>query len=86
MRKVTLQPTRYVPFNQQPCHLACVQDDVMLAALDKNPFVVMGSPYRDIDYERVWTNELNKRQGRKAPKSTGQGHSGSSCHWAPNVT
>jgi hypothetical protein len=49
-----------------------VQDDVMLAALDKNPFVVMGSPYRDIDYERVWNNELNKRAGRKARQSTGQ--------------
>jgi hypothetical protein len=44
----------------------------MLAALDKNPFVVMGSPYRDIDYERVWNNELTKRAGGKTRQSTGQ--------------
>lgn len=44
----------------------------MLAALDKNPLVVMGSPFRDIDYERVWNNELSKRAGRKARQSTGQ--------------
>lgn len=43
----------------------------MFAALEKNPFVVMGSPYRDIDCERVWRNELNRRLGSKARQNTG---------------
>jgi hypothetical protein len=43
----------------------------MLAAMEKNPFVVMGSQHRDIDYERVWRNELEKRMGRKLLQSTG---------------
>lgn len=43
----------------------------MLAAMEKNPFVVMGSQHRDIDYERVWRNELDKRMNRKLLQSTG---------------
>jgi hypothetical protein len=43
----------------------------MLAAMEKNPFVVMGSQHRDIDYERVWRNELEKRMRRKLLQSTG---------------
>lgn len=49
----------------------CSQDGIMLAAMDKNPFVVMGSNFRDIDYERVWRNELDKRLRRKQTQSTG---------------
>jgi hypothetical protein len=44
----------------------------MLAALDKNPFVVMGSEYRDIDCERVWRVELERRLKRTKAQSTGQ--------------
>lgn len=43
----------------------------MLAAMEKNPFVVMGSEKRDIDYERVWNNELDKRLRRKQLQNTG---------------
>jgi len=47
----------------------------MLSAMEKNPFVVMGSDYKDIDYERVWRTELEKQCRRKKTQSTGG--------WAP---
>lgn len=54
-----------------------IQDGIMLAAMEKNPFVVMGSEKRDIDYERVWRNELEKRVTRRQLANTG---------WSRNVT
>lgn len=53
-----------------------VQDHMMLSAMEKNPFVVMGSDYKDIDYERVWRTELEKQCRRKKTQSTG---------WSRNV-
>jgi hypothetical protein len=44
----------------------------MFAALEKNPFVVMGSEYRDIDCERVWRVELDRRLKRTKAQSTGK--------------
>lgn len=49
----------------------CLQDHMMLSAMDKNPFVVMGSEYKDIDFERVWRTELEKQSRRKKAQSTG---------------
>lgn len=43
----------------------------MLAALEKNPYVVMGSAQRDIDCERVWRAELDKRLRSKQAQNTG---------------
>jgi hypothetical protein len=48
----------------------------MLAAMDGNPFVVLGSEQRDIDVERVWRRHLEQQARRKQLGSTG---------WARNV-
>jgi hypothetical protein len=42
-----------------------MQDALMLAAMDGRPFVTMGSSYREIDYERVWSNHLSKLAKKK---------------------
>lgn len=65
----------------------------MLSAIkDGSPFVTMGSPYREIDYERVWTNRLQQLTGKKTRKNAGRaGQVGSfahtNCHtvhlWSP---
>lgn len=43
-----------------------VQDSVMLAAMDGRPFVTMGSNYREIDFEQVWSAHLSKLAKRKS--------------------
>lgn len=45
------------------------QDSHMLAAMGKDPFLVLGSEHRDIDYERVWRNHLTKVSRNKAAKT-----------------
>jgi spore maturation protein CgeB len=37
----------------------------MLTAMDDRPFVTMGSSYREIDYERVWSNHISKLAKKK---------------------
>lgn len=54
------------------CLVDCVQDSTMFAALEQNPFVVMGSEYRDIDFERVWRVELERRLKCTKAQSTGE--------------
>jgi hypothetical protein len=57
--------------------LKLVQDVLMLAAMDGRPFVTMGSAYREIDYERVWSNHLNKL----AKKSKTSADTGNALRW-----
>lgn len=42
-----------------------VQDSQMFAAKGSDPFLVLGSDHRDIDYERVWRNRLAKLSHKK---------------------
>ncbi|KAF6258227.1 hypothetical protein COO60DRAFT_1693077 [Scenedesmus sp. NREL 46B-D3] len=42
-----------------------LQDALMLAAMDGDPFVTMGSSCREIDYEHVWSNHISKLAKKK---------------------
>eukprot|EP00878_Enallax_costatus_P003598 GHUV01003812.1.p1 GENE.GHUV01003812.1~~GHUV01003812.1.p1 ORF type:complete len:573 (+),score=199.32 GHUV01003812.1:368-2086(+) len=46
-----------------------VKDAVMLKAMGKDDFLVLGHDYRDIDYERVWRNHLSKVSHDKSART-----------------
>jgi hypothetical protein len=52
----------------------------MLAAQEKNPFVVMGNDSRDIDYETTWRAHLAK-VARKKQVAAGAGLRGGWGRW-----
>jgi hypothetical protein len=45
----------------------------MLAAMDGRPFVTMGSEYREVDFERVWSSHISKlAKKKKGSTNTGK--------------